>query len=176
MKRIQKKTVHFHFEVTMSIDVVWHQPRRWNENSLNFKKTAFLFLRHVLNCCFSSCAILFWTFHFRSSKKVIVTKQSKAPSYETPNLVFCPPFWLRSNLVAWTFLVFVPAFFMPVVAKSKTVKHEQFSTIVDGHVNCFSARYSRKATNKAIYWAEEKMLFTSVKRFSRNKTFDISQR
>ena len=123
MKRVQKKTVHFDFEVTMSIDVIWHQPRRWNENSLNFKKTAFLFLRHVLNCCFSSCAILFWTFHFRSSKKVVVTKQSKAPSYETPNLVFCPPFWSRSILVAWTFLVFVPAFFMPVVAKPKTVKH-----------------------------------------------------
>ena len=63
---------------------------------------------------------------FGSSKKVVVTKQSKTPSFETPNLQFCPLFWLRSILVAWTFLVFVPAFFIPVVAKPKTSKCEQF--------------------------------------------------
>ena len=63
---------------------------------------------------------------FGSSKKVVVTKQSKTPSFETPNLQFCPLFWLRSILVAWTILVFVPAFFMPVVAKPKTSKCEQF--------------------------------------------------
>ena len=39
---------------------------------------------------------------FRSSKKAVVTKQSKTPSYETPNWLFCPlfgclPLWLHER-------------------------------------------------------------------------------
>jgi len=37
---------------------------------------------------------------FGWSKKVVVTKQSKTPSFETPNLQHCPLFSSRSILVA----------------------------------------------------------------------------
>ena len=63
------------------------------------------FHKHAFSCFLGRTGpkLFFFSMHnlvldvsFRSSKKVVVTKQSKTPSYETLNLLFCPPFWWRS--------------------------------------------------------------------------------
>ena len=144
--------------------------------SMCFHKNPFLVSWACPKSLFSNMHNVVLHASFRLSKRAVVTKQSKTPSYETPNWLFCPLVWLHSILVAWTFLMFVPHFLMPVVAKPKTMKQRQFCIIVDDCVNCFSPRCSRKTTNNATYWAEEKMLLTSVKCFSCNKRFNTSQR
>ena len=94
--------------------------------SMCFHKNPFLVSWACQKSFFSNMHNVVLHASFRLSKRAVVTKQSKTPSYETPNWLFCPLFWLHSILVAWTFLMFVPHFLMPVVAKPKTMKQRQF--------------------------------------------------
>ena len=69
--------------------------------SMCFHKNPFLVSWACQKSFFSNMHNVVLHASFRLSKRAVVTKQSKTPSYETPNWLFCPLFWLHSILVAF---------------------------------------------------------------------------
>ena len=70
--------------------------------SMCFHKNPFLVSWACQKSFFSNLHNVVSHASFRSSKKAVVTKQSKTPSYETPNWLFCPlfgclPLWLHER-------------------------------------------------------------------------------
>ena len=147
-----------------------------DRETMCFHKNSFLGTWACQKSFFSNMHNFVFHASFRSSKKPVKTNQSKTPCYETPNWLFCPlfgclPLWLHERFWCLFYLFWCLLFRSP-----KPWNIDNFSTIVDDYVNRFSPRCSRKTANNATYWAEEKMLLTSVKSFSCNKTFNTSQR